>query len=114
MRAGAVTIIQRAYDAVGFIIIFTFLRRIVPNVASRTGTFGVFTIAGFADSGLVGAGAGEGEAVLLADFRIGFEASPGVAEGAFDTAAAGARGFSIAQSRAILGGDALGRGQIGD
>ena len=43
---------------------------IFPFVAVGAGTFGVFAVAWFADSDLVGAGAGEGEAVLLADFRI--------------------------------------------
>ena len=112
LRASAVAIIQRTDNAVG-IWIFTFLRRIVPNVASRTGTFGVFSVASFADSDLVGAGAGEGEAEfgakLLLYFRLGFEASPFVAKWAFDPAAAGARGFSITQSRAVLGCYALGK-----
>ena len=86
---------------------------VLPFIAAGAGTFGVFTVAGLAGAaGLVGTGAGEGEtefgAKLVLYFRLGFEASPFVAKRTFDTTAAGARGFGIAQSRAILGGDALG------
>ena len=104
---------QRADNAVSGGI-FTFLGRIVPDITESAATFGVFAVASFADAGLVGSGAGESEAILLADFRIGFEASPFVAKGAFDTTTAGARGFGIAQSGAILRGNALGIYGLGD
>ena len=86
---------------------------IFPLIARSAGAFGVFSVASFADADLVGASAGKGEAEFGAElvyFRLGFEASPVVAKGAFNTGAAGARGFSITQSGAILSGDALGRG----
>ena len=111
MRASAVTVIQSTDNAVGGGI-FAFLRRIVPDVTAGAGTFGVLAVASLADSaGISGAGAGVGEAVFSAKFlfifRLGFETSPFVSKGTFDSRAAGARSFGIAQSGAILGCYAL-------
>ena len=92
---------------------------IFPFVARATAASCIIMIASFADSaGLVGAGAGLGEAKfgaeLVFDFRLGFEASPFITEGAFDARATRAACLGIAQSGAILRRDALGVNSLGD
>ena len=84
---------------------------VFPLIACGAGTFGVFSVASLSGAaGLVGAGAGLGKSVFIAKFRLGFETSPFVSKGTFDSRAAGARGFGIAQGCAILRRNALGRG----